>query len=526
MDLAFQMRHLMIGEHFNGLRTMKKIYMIVAALSVVFAAVSCNKEDVTVGSSEPIVVRFTAQAADVKAQFNPTSYENEAAVPVLWDGGENLSIAVGDKDAKDFARNCAEVVASDDKRSATWEYDFSGLVTDAYAPELPFTFHAFCGSVRAYRNGGVSRVLLNNIPSEQTPSENSCDPKAIYLYSKSAEYQEWPSEVEMNPFEHLTAYGCITLGTGIPEDETIQSLTITADASTNLSGGAWYYYATGDKYADYTGADAQTPQPSSSITLKPAEGGALSRENLWFGCRPTTKLASLRFTVTTDKGVYEVVKSELGGKNFKAGKVAKMTINDFGAPISEITYEFTPDDLKVLIGGTYDAQNLSKTAVSGAYPSLSWSSVATLLEGKTSTSASSVTATENDIKVTRLKFNAGFDNFAFTITPEEGWIVESFNLNAMRKNEVYKLHGTIGGEELLNPTTGAALNGVSLTTTDAGYKRSNTNEVAGPLEFTFTRQESTDVSKKGTGVFYIKSLKVVLKKQELQQEETPETPEE
>ena len=83
MDLAFQMRHLMIGEHFNGLRTMKKIYMIVAALSVVFAAVSCNKEDVTVGSSEPIVVRFTAQAADFKAQFNPTSYEKGAAVPVL-----------------------------------------------------------------------------------------------------------------------------------------------------------------------------------------------------------------------------------------------------------------------------------------------------------------------------------------------------------------------------------------------------------------------------------------------------------
>ena len=525
MDLAFQMRNLMIGEHFNGLRTMKKIYMIVAALSVVFAAVSCNKEDVTVGSSEPIVVRFTAQAADVKAQFNPTSYENGADVPVLWDGGENLSIAVGDEDAKDFARNCAEVVASDDKRSATWEYDFSGLVTDAYAPEAPFTFHAFCGSVRAYRNGSVSRVLLNNIPSEQTPGENSCDPKAIYLYSKSAEYQAWPSEVEMNPFEHLTAYGCITLGTGIPEDETIQSLTITADASTHLSGGAWYYYATGDKYADYKGEDAQTPQPSSSITLKPAEGGALSRKNLWFGCRPTTELASLKFTITTDKGVYEVVKSELGGKNFEAGKVAKMTINDFGAPISEITYEFTPDDLKALIGGTYDAQNLSKTAVSGAYPSLSWSSVATLLEGKTSTSAVSVKATENNNEVRRLKFNAGFDNFAFTITPEEGWIVESFNLNAMRKNEVYKLHGTIGGEELLG-STGAALNGASLGTTDDVYKRSNTNEVAGPLEFTFTRQESTVDAKKGTGVFYIKSLKVVLKKQELQQEETPETPEE
>ena len=514
MDLAFQMRHLMIGEHFNGLRTMKKIYMIVAALSVVFAAVSCNKEDVTVGSSEPIVVRFTAQAADVKAQFNPTSYENDAAVPVLWDGGENLSIAVGDKDAKDFARNCAKVVASDDKRSATWEYDFSGLVTNDYAPKASFTFHAFCGSVRAYRNGRVSRVLLNNIPSEQTPGENSCDPKAIYLYSKSAEYQAWPSEVEMNPFEHLTAYGCITLGTGIPEDETIQSLTITADASTHLSGGAWYYYATGDKYADYTGEDAQTPQPSSSITLKPAEGGVLPRTNLWFGCRPTTKLASLRFTVTTDKGVYEVVKSELDGRNFQAGKVAKMKINDFGAEINEVTYEFTANDLNGFIGGIYGGETLSKTAVSGAYPLLNWSSVATLIEGEESIKAAAVTA--ND--VTRVKFNAGFDNFVFTITPEEGWIVESFNLNSKGANEVYNLHATIGGEDLAN-----ALN-KSVGTSDTDYKRDNTNNVAGPLSFTYTRKPGEGST--GNGVFYIKSLKVVLKKQELQQEETPETPEE
>ena len=515
MDLAFQTRYLMIGEHFNGLRTMKKIYMIVAALSVVFAAVSCNKEDVTAGSGEPMIVKFTAKAADVKAQFNPTSYENGAAVPVLWDGGENLSIAVTDKDARDFARNCAKVVASDDKRSATWEYDFSGLVTNDYAPKASFTFHAFCGSVRAYRNGRVSRVLLNNIPSEQTPGENSCDPKAIYLYSKSAEYQAWPSEVEMNPFEHLTAYGCITLGTGIPEDETIQSLTITADASTHLSGGAWYYYATGDKYADYTGEDAQTPQPSSSITLKPAEGGVLPRTNLWFGCRPTTKLASLRFTVTTDKGVYEVVKSELGGRNFQAGKVAKMKINDFGAEINEVTYEFTANDLNGFIGGIYGGETLSKTAVSGAYPSLNWSSVATLIEGKESIKAEAATAKDG---VTRVKFNAGFDNFVFTITPEEGWIVESFDLNSKSANEFYKLHATIGGEDLAT-----ALN-KSVSTSDAAYKRDNANNVAGPLSFTYTRQPAENST--GNGVFYIKSLKVVLKKQELQQEETPETPEE
>ena len=495
---------------------MKKIYMILAAALVMSAANSCDKangiqDDFSV---EPMVVKFTAQAADVKAQFNPTSYDNGAAVPVLWNGGEKLSIAVGDKDAKDFARDCAEVVASEDKKSAVWEYDFSGLATEEYTPAAPYTFHVFCGAARAYRTDNQSKVLLNNIPSEQTPGVNSCDPKAIYLYSKSGEYETWPSEVVMDSFEHLTAYGCITLGTGIPEEEKVQSVTITADAATNLSGATWYFYKTGNKYANYTGSTS--PRPAPYITLKPAKGyDALQRENIWFGCRPTTKLASLRFTVTTDKGVYEVVKSELGGKNFKAGKVAKMTINDFVAEINEVTYEFTANDLNGFIGGTYDAQNLSKTAVSGAYPSLSWSSVATLLEGNESTSAVSVT---DKTEVTRLKFNVGFDNFAFTITPEEGWIVESFNLNSKGANEVYNLHATIGGEDLAN-----ALN-KSVGTSDTDYKRDNTNNVAGPLSFTYTRKPGEGST--GNGVFYIKSLKVVLKKQELQQEETPETPEE
>lgn len=514
MDLAFQTRYLMIGEHFNGLRTMKKIYMIVAALSVVFAAVSCNKEDVTAGSGEPMIVKFTAKAADVKAQFNPTSYKNGAAVPVLWNGGEKLSIAVTDKDARDFARDCAEVVASEDKKSAVWEYDFSGLATEKYTPAAPYTFHVFCGAARAYRTDNQSKVLLNNIPSEQTPGVNSCDPKAIYLYSKSGEYETWPSEVVMDSFEHLTAYGCITLGTGIPEEEKVQSVTITADAATNLSGATWYFYKTGNKYANYTGSTS--PKSNPSITLKPAEGGVLPRTNLWFGCRPTTKLASLRFTVTTDKGVYEVVKSELDGRNFQAGKVAKMKINDFGAEINEVTYEFTANDLNGFIGGIYGGETLSKTAVSGAYPSLNWSSVATLIEGKESIKAEAATAKDG---VTRVKFNAGFDNFVFTITPEEGWIVESFNLNSKRSaNEVYKLHATIGGEDLA-----IALN-KSVGTSDTPYKRDNANNVAGPLSFTYTREPAEGST--GDGVFYINSLKVVLKKQELQQEETPETPEE
>ena len=469
---------------------MKKIYMILAALAVVFGAVSCNKDDMTAGSGEPMVVKFTAKAADVKAQFKPTSYENGAAVPVLWDGGENLSIAVGDKDAKDFARNCAEVVASDDKRSATWEYDFSGLVTDAYAPEAPFTFHAFCGSVRAYRTDNQSKVLLNNIPSEQTPGVNSCDPKAIYLYSKSEEYETWPSEVVMDSFEHLTAYGCITLGTGIPEEEKVLSVTITADAATNLSGATWYFYKTGGKYANYTGSTS--PKSAPSITLKPAEGcDALQRKNIWFGCRPTTALASLKFTVITDKGVYEVEKSELGERNFQAGKVAKMTINGF-APIEEgdeniVTYDLDASEVLNLIGGaqTYndDFENtFLYTPESG--PSLEWKSTGILASNECKLSTAKG----------RIKFGTKanvLQDFKITITPPQGWIIKSVVINAAIASGEYQLTAKVGDVTLID---------AALTTSDEDYSGENTG--AGPLE--------VSIDATTAGVFYISNIAVEL----------------
>ena len=475
---------------------MKKIYMILAAVLVMLAANSCDKangiqDDFSV---EPMVVKFTAQAADVKAQFNPTSYENGAAVPVLWNGGEKLSIAVGDKDAKDFARDCAEVVASEDKKSAVWEYDFSGLATEEYTPAAPYTFHVFCGAARAYRTDNQSKVLLNNIPSEQTPGVNSCDPKAIYLYSKSGEYETWPSEVVMDSFEHLTAYGCITLGTGIPEEEKVQSVTITADAATNLSGATWYFYKTGNKYANYTGSTS--PRPAPYITLTPAKGyDALQRENIWFGCRPTTALTSLTFEVVTDAGeTYKVVK-DLTGKNlnFTAGKVAMMTINDFEKVQREegsVSYTLNSTDLHGMIGGTYSPGATEKSGVYGkdGEPGLTFASVATL-------------GGNVDVKeaLGRLKFGKGTETimseFSIVITPEEGWIVKSITVNsAVASNIKYSLVAKAGDNVLINVG--------ELTTTNTDYTNETENEVAGPVNVTF--HGST------IGVFYISSISVTL----------------
>lgn len=472
--------------------------MIMAAALVMLAANSCDKANVSQDdlSVEPMVVKFTAQAADVKAQFNPTSYENGAAVPVLWNGGEKLSIALGDNDAKDFARDCAEVVASEDKKSAVWEYDFSGLDTEGYTPKAPYTFHVFCGAARAYRTDNQSKVLLNNIPSEQTPGVNSCDPKAIYLYSKSEEYETWPSEVMMDSFEHLTAYGCITLGAGIPEEEKVQSVTITADAATNLSGATWYYYKTGNKYANYTGSTS--PKPAPYITLKPAENqDALQRENIWFGCRPTTALASLKFTVITDKGVYEVEKSELDGKNFQAGKVAMMTINGF-APIEEgdeniVTYDLDASEVLSLIGGaqTYtDNFENTFTYTPDGGPSLEWKSTGILA------------STECKLSLApggKIKFGTSakvLEDFKITITPPQEWIIKSVVINAaIASDKEYQLTAKVGDATLID---------AALTTDNIDYSAENTG--LGSLEVNIANNNNNDK----IGVFYISKITIQL----------------
>ena len=474
---------------------MKKIYMILAAALVMSAANSCDKangiqDDFSV---EPMVVKFTAQAADVKAQFNPTSYENEAAVPVLWDGGEKLSIALGDNNAKDFARDCAEVVASEDKKSADWKYDFSGLATEDYKPKAPYTFHVFCGAARAYRTDNQSKVLLDNIPSEQTPGVDSCDPKAIYLYSKSEEYETWPSEVMMNSFEHLTAYGCITLGEGIPEEEKVQSVTITADAATNLSGATWYFYKTGNKYANYTGSTS--PKSNPSITLKPAENqDALQRKNIWFGCRPTTDLKSLKFTVITDKSVYEVKKSELGGRNFEAGKVALMTIDGF-EELTEVTYSWAANDLASLIGGDYTEGGLTKTnVINNSTPSLNISTISTLAADVTSVSVKTANG--------RLKFGGSsnvMDDFKMTITPETGWMVKNVVINAARAT-------TCGEYSILAKVEETILLNGTISTSDEDYTGiENANE--GPLMVTVSKNDGVN-----SGVFYLSSMSLTLKR--------------
>ena len=476
--------------------------MLAAAL-VVLAANSCNKDNISdAPAQDSMVVKFTANVAATKAVFNPSSFEGGAAVPVLWKTGDKLRMYVNEK----VLSKLPDLVGvnlpngAECSESATWTHDFAPTYDPTsenyvgHMPKAPFTFYAFCpgASMRGFYAGSEQRIRVQSIPEEQTPEQNTCDPKAMCIYSISETYTEWPEKVEMPEFRHMTAYGCITLGSGIPEDAVIQKVKITANEGQYLAGDAKYYYA-GEK--EGTWEDNSANSRTETITLNTA-----SKENIWFGCCPTTALESLTFEVYTAAGDCYAVEKTISGKNFEAGKVAKMTVTGFEKveTLSEVTYTFDANSLFELIGGTYTNETL-KTATSGSYPSLSWNADATLIGDKESVKA--VVVSSNG--VTRLKFNEGFDGFTFTLTPEEGWIVDSFTIFTKFLYEKYNLQATIGEKELLNKSIG--------NKDESNFVRTNGDAVAGPLQFNYTRKPAE--ANAGSGLLYINSLTVTLKKQ-------------
>ena len=440
---------------------MKKIYMILAAALVMSAANSCDKANVSQDnfSVEPMVVNFTAKVADTKTVFKPVSLVNGASVPVLWTGNEGIDIYVNEETLTGLVPEIpVQIEGEVPSATASWSYDFSktynGTFSDGYVPKAPFTFYAFCPgkNTRAFFNAGKQRILVDGIPAEQTPGENSCDEAAMMVCSISQEYDLWPEDVEMPPFKHMTAYGCITLGSGAPT-EGIKKVSVTANAGQYLAGAAWYYYA-GDQEGEW--------ENYSNLGTETININTESGENIWFGCRPTTALTSLTFEVVTEAGeTYKVVK-DLTGKNlnFTAGKVVIMTIDGFEKVEDEsvaetLTYvwEASATGSGFILGEfaqgggeglTWNNSTASQTFDYGE-PSLKWtvettSSIYSVLDGvKGSTQ--------------RLKIAANINPFKFTINTGSSYKVKKVRVYASAANSGCRQITIKVGEEILVPAS-------------------------------------------------------------------------
>lgn len=484
---------------------MRKIYMMLAAALVVLAADSCNKDNVSdAPAQDSMVVKFTANVAGTKAVFNPSSFEDGAVVPVLWKTGDNLRMYVNEEVLSKLP-DVVEVNLPDGaecSESATWTHDFAatydGEKIGGYVPKALFTFYAFCpgASMRGFYSGKQQRIRINTIPSEQTPEQNTCDPKAMCIYSISETYDVWPEEVEMPEFRHMTAYGCITLGSGIPETAVVEKVKITANEGQYLAGDAWYYYA-GEKeglWEDYK-ADSST----ETITINTA-----SKENIWFGCCPTTELKSLTFEVYTTEGECYAVEKTISDKNFEAGKIAKMTVTGFeNVEPGKITYIWTADDESIgfITGKTNNIQGLTWNDKVVSQTFSAGSPVTEWVVNATATANYNITnnAVSGSITEKRLKIGSKPDFFnpvTLNITPLTGYKVKTITVYASVNLETsnYKISANVGGVTFIE---GEAL---KATKAPNAFTASVTDAVEGQVEIKFSGETSD--------VFYLYKVEI------------------
>lgn len=496
---------------------MKKIYLILAAASVVLAANSCLKENVPATSREPMIVNFTATAASTKTAFGEIDNENKV-VPVLWEGGENLDVCVNEHASAAVQNKIYVDVPEEGTNSptATWSYDFSksynGTALSGYVPEAPYTFYAFYpgNNMRAFHASTdyAHATKIQSLPSVQTPRDNSCDPEAMFLYSISEEYATWPTDVVMPDFQHMTAYGCLTLA-GI--EGNVRKVTITANDGQYLAGTGWFFYGDNEpqikkagEWGDYNFSRLSPAgeAPTETITINTTKS-----ENIWFGCRPTTDLQTLTFAVYTDEGYYEVTK-QLTGKNFQKGVVSRMTIGGF-VKKETVTYTWTAEndsDCFILKTGSgldqgsnsgfeWNSKTMTATQEFDAgFPLLHWTVATTHVAQKNELYRAEYNEkTSGGFTGKRIQFGSSnqsyVDPLVLTISPGEDWSVRKVTVKMSSGSNVVHYLDAYVGETLVIE------NQLLLASMDPSKITYASSEISQPL----SGDVAITVSKKATG---------------------------
>ena len=284
----------------------KKIFRFFAGAALAgVAALACSREAVDpseeMNSATTRTVVFRAMGSQTKAQFGQKDGETW---PTLWTSNDSevkLSLNYGSATA-------AAVTTSEDFRSATFSasIDFSEF-------SAPYTYYSVSPSSVAKALSPSREAWKVSIPSVQTPSAGSPDESALIIASTSDTYQDADaaSNVDLY-FNHLTAYGCISL-TGLDlSGQTVKAVEITA---TEPFVGDWYWKCVSHELIDY-GA-------SSTLTINTNHA-----DNVWFGCAPVNMSDQIwSVSLITDAGTY---KKEIwldGSYELQAGVVAVISVD-------------------------------------------------------------------------------------------------------------------------------------------------------------------------------------------------------
>ncbi len=319
---------------------MKKLFRSLIAVAAAAAAMtSCAKEMQENFSNETgLTFNVTMQAPETKTIFGDAE---GAKHPVIWQEGDEVKVMArktpgtkGDVtvvEGKKFAITVAE-----EGKKATFTAEAPSGATAPYQFYVLSPNSAFvsCGD-----DATNNEYIQYSIPAAQTPTDKSVDPAAIVTLGVSTESAEVPESMDLS-FQHLTAYGLLTLNNLNTGGKAIQSVTLGFDESLGVTGRWMYHPSTGATNVNNKG---------NIVTINTNKA-----ENLYFACGPVDiSGTTLKVTVAIEGGNLIKEITVPAGKVFKAGTIAKFAIDMTGAT-EEKAKVFAPvavSDLSTLKAG-------------------------------------------------------------------------------------------------------------------------------------------------------------------------------
>lgn len=310
---------------------MKKIVLSVAAVSMLL--VSCTKENIS-GSSENLVkINVSTGFDDTKAQFGEIS---DGTYPVLWSEGDKIQLALASVNVSDnnratrsvFVQASEAAVISNGGANATFRAELSTIEGATHYQYFSYAPAGVQGEWGCWQiDKSQSRL---NIPSVQTPTATSPDPKAMAFYGKSPVYEGFEATPELT-YSHLTGYGCLSFkNLSLDADDSVEKVVISTPD--NVIAG---------QYSVMYGNDYQASLKYYQITIN-----TTATENIYFAvntCNPSTNTikTSMKVTVITAKGNTFEKDIDVANHNisFKRGKCVKFTVDMTGIGEKDPVFE-------------------------------------------------------------------------------------------------------------------------------------------------------------------------------------------
>ena len=386
----------------------KLVYTLTAIAALLSSCVKSADEQIVVEKSSTVTIE--ALAAESRTYIEGTE--------IRWaERGEQLNIIYFADESttrrqsathEDYTitNNCAEFTADITTTDGATKYTFGAFYPYAYKSTL-------------------SSVSLT-VPQEQTPTENSYDPKADILVSENPVVTESvPSKISFK-FARMVAFAKMTL-VGIPAGEKIEKVVFSSVAKPagavefkvqeqgTLENAKWY-----NNYED--------------ITLNLGGRTATGEDVVWFVTVPTD-LSGTSFTVTvaTDRANY--TKSvDLAGKtlNFERADVAQFRVTDLVEEQKPQVYKLMTDITALTAGdkvifctkntASSTAKLLSTTADGSALKFTSSVTVTDALEVATETlpADAALFVVENGVDADTFAFKAA-EGYLYGNYDSENW---------------------------------------------------------------------------------------------------------